>query len=58
MLLWWQLIGAKDGITSRKGASHKAIAKGSRIEASIPVKISSCSYLETKFPLTKNIQRK
>jgi hypothetical protein len=29
-----------------------------KVEASIPVKISSCSCLETRSPLTKNIQRK
>jgi hypothetical protein len=27
----------------------------SKVEASILVKISSCSYLEIRFPLTKNI---
>jgi hypothetical protein len=29
-----------------------------KVEASILVKISNCSYLETRFSLTKNIQRK
>jgi hypothetical protein len=29
--------------------------RGGKVEASIPVKISSCSYLETIFPPTKNI---
>jgi hypothetical protein len=28
-----------------------------KVEASIPVKISSCSYLETRFPPTKNKQK-
>jgi hypothetical protein len=30
----------------------------SKVEASISIKISSSSYLETRFPLTINIQRK
>jgi hypothetical protein len=34
------------------------ISQAYKVEASIPVKRSSYSYLETRFPPTKNIQRK
>jgi hypothetical protein len=34
------------------------LATSTKVEASISVKISSCSYLETRFPPTKSIYRK